>query len=138
MADSTGTSTEPDPHSYSLADQAARVARAQQQHHTRFLNIDSVYNPSVLQNQRIAVTGANRGLGLALATAVAQVPGAQLVALVRSSSPELQALQPQQIITGMDVTNDETCAKIGEKITGGPIDIVSGWLLYRSYNKQSS
>ena len=126
MADSTSSPTEQTPHSYSLADQAARVARAQQQQNTRFLNIDSVYNPSVLENKRIAITGANRGLGLALATAVSQVPGAQLVALVRSSSPELQALQPQQIITGMDVTNDEACAKIGAQITGGPIDIVSG------------
>jgi NADPH:quinone reductase-like Zn-dependent oxidoreductase len=125
MAETSSTTKTAAPQ-YSLADQPARVARAQQQHNTRFFDIDTVYDQGRFLNQkRVAVTGANRGLGLALAVEVCRA-GAQLVALVRSSSPALEALQPQQIIQGLDVTDDAACAKMSEQITGGPIDIVSG------------
>ena len=111
------------PEKYSLPDQEARFSRAQQDHNTRFLDIDTVYDARFLQNKRVAVTGANRGLGLALATEASNA-GAQLIALVRSSSEELAALQPHEVVTGIDVTDDAACARISEQITGGPIDIV--------------
>jgi hypothetical protein len=47
------------------------------------------------------------------------------VALVRSTSQELQDLRPAEIIEGVDVQNDATTAQLSEKVTGGPIDIVS-------------
>ena len=76
----------------------------------------------------MAVTGANRGIGLALATELTQA-GAEVVALIRSSSDELEALKPAEIVKNIDVTDDKKCESIKDQITGGPIDIVSkkGW-----------
>lgn len=108
---------------YSLPDQAARFAQAKKENNQRFLDVTSVYDPSFLKGKRVAVTGANRGIGLALATELTAA-GAKLVALVRSSSAELEALNPVEIVKGIDVTDDAGCAKIHEKISGGPIDIV--------------
>lgn len=115
---------------YSLPDQVARFARAKQENNIRYLDITAVYDPSFLQGKRVAITGANRGLGLALATEVTAA-GAKLVAIVRSTSPELDALQPTELIRGMDATDDKETAQLFEKIQGGPIDIVrTGSCLY--------
>jgi len=108
---------------YTIADQPARFARAKQEQNERYLDITTVYNPSFLKDKRVAVTGANRGIGLALATELTTV-GAQVVALVRKTSPELDALQPAEIISGVDVTNDAKCKQLGELIQGGPVDVV--------------
>jgi NAD(P)-dependent dehydrogenase (short-subunit alcohol dehydrogenase family) len=108
---------------YSMADQEARFNKAKAENNRRFLDIESVYDPSYLKGKRVAITGANRGLGLALATEVTNA-GADLIAIVRSSSPELDALQPQQIVTGVDATKDATTVDLPNKITGGPIDIL--------------
>jgi NADPH:quinone reductase-like Zn-dependent oxidoreductase len=109
---------------YSIADQKARFARAKRENNRRYLDITTVYDPSSLKGQRVAVTGANKGLGLALAAELAHV-GAEVIAIVRSSSLELEGLGVRQIISGIDVTDDETCVGLGKKIDGGPIDIVS-------------
>jgi Short-chain alcohol dehydrogenase of unknown specificity len=112
-----------DSERYSIPDQPARFARAKEQKNDRYLNIESVYDPSYLKGKRVAITGANRGIGLSLAKElVAQ--GGKLVAIVRSSSEELDALNPDEIITGIDVTSDEACETIAAKIAGGPIDIL--------------
>jgi hypothetical protein len=108
---------------YSLADQVARFARAKKENNLRYLDITTVYDPSYLKGKRVAITGANRGLGLALATEVSEA-GAQLIAIVRSSSKELDALNPVEVITGVDATNNKDTIGLCEKITGGPIDIV--------------
>ena len=110
---------------YSLADQEARFNKAKAENNLRFLDITSVYDPSYLKGKRVAVTGANRGLGLALATEVSNA-GAELIAIVRSSSPELDALQPKQIITGIDATNTEETKQLHTKVLndGKPIDIL--------------
>jgi NADPH:quinone reductase-like Zn-dependent oxidoreductase len=108
---------------FSLADQVARFARAKKENNLRYLDITTVYDPSYLKGKRVAITGANRGLGLALATEVSEA-GAQLIAIVRSSSKELDALNPVEVITGVDATNDKDTISLFEKITGGPIDIV--------------
>jgi NAD(P)-dependent dehydrogenase (short-subunit alcohol dehydrogenase family) len=108
---------------YTIPDQPARFARAKAENNERYLNIDSVYDPSYIKGKRVAITGANRGIGLALAKElVAQ--GGKLVALVRSTSDELEALKPDEIITGVEVTSDEACEAIASKIKGGPIDIL--------------
>ena len=78
--------------------------------------------PYFLKDKRVAVTGAN--LGLALANELTEA-GAKLIAIVRSSSDELEALKPAELIQGIDVRNDEQCAGIAGQIKGGPIDIVS-------------
>jgi NAD(P)-dependent dehydrogenase (short-subunit alcohol dehydrogenase family) len=80
-----------------------------------------------LKGKRVAVTGANRGIGLAIATEL-KAHGARIVAINRSNSDELQALEPEEVILGIDVRNDEQCEAIKDQIKGGPIDIVSRFL----------
>lgn len=108
---------------YSLADQEARFGRARKEKNQRFLDIATVYDPSFLKGRRVAITGANRGLGLALATEVTRA-GAELIAIVRSTSAELDGLQPAEIIAGVDATDDEGTAQLCQKIKGGPVDIL--------------
>jgi NADPH:quinone reductase-like Zn-dependent oxidoreductase len=109
---------------YSDPDQAARFAKAKKENNQRFLDITTVYDPAFLKGKRVAVTGANRGVGLSLATELTQA-GAHVIALVRSSSVEMEALKPAETVKGVDVTSDDECSKIASQITGGPIDIVS-------------
>jgi hypothetical protein len=109
---------------YTIPDQPARFARAKKENNQRYLDITTVYDGSFLKGKRVAVTGANRGIGLALATELAE-QGAKLVALCRSTSDELEALKPNEVISGIDQTDDDVCAALSEKIKGGPIDIVS-------------
>ena len=109
---------------YSTPDQPARFAKAKEEKNERYLDIESVYDGSYLKGLRVAVTGANRGIGLALATELTE-QGAKVVALCRSSSDELEALNPDEIVLGIDVTDDDMCDSIKGKITGGSIDIVS-------------
>eukprot|EP00551_Chaetoceros_affinis_P001379 CAMPEP_0203638544 /NCGR_PEP_ID=MMETSP0088-20131115/4553_1 /ASSEMBLY_ACC=CAM_ASM_001087 /TAXON_ID=426623 /ORGANISM="Chaetoceros affinis, Strain CCMP159" /LENGTH=329 /DNA_ID=CAMNT_0050493207 /DNA_START=75 /DNA_END=1064 /DNA_ORIENTATION=+ len=108
---------------YTIADQPARFARAKKENNERYLNIESVYDGSYLKDKRVAITGANRGIGLALAKELIS-NGGKLVAICRSSSEELEALKPDEIVTGIDLTSDEQCDTIASKITGGPIDIL--------------
>lgn len=109
---------------YSNPDQKARFAAAKKDDNKRYLDITTVYDGSFLKGKRIAVTGANRGLGLALATEAAE-HGAKVVGLCRSGSKELDALKPDEVVTGVDVTDDKLCESLPDKIKGGPIDIVS-------------
>ena len=74
------------------------------------------------------MTGANRGIGLAIATELAAY-GARIIAINRSDSEELRALKPEEVILGIDVQNDEQCEGIKDQIKGGPIDIVSSCLV---------
>ena len=107
-----------------MADQEARFAKAKKENNTRYLDIESVFDPSFLKGKRVAITGANRGLGLALAKE-AVAAGAELVGIVRSNSDELKALNPKDLVTDVDVTDNNAGAKVVEGIKGGPIDIVS-------------
>jgi len=97
----------------------------QLENNERYLDITTVYDPSYLKDKRVAVTGANRGIGLALATELT-AQGAKLIAINRSDSEELKALNPEEVILGIDVQDDEQCENIKDQIKGGPIDIVGG------------
>lgn len=119
----TTTDTSFSQERYSIPDQPARFARAKAQQNQRYLDISSVYNPHYLRGKRVAITGANRGIGLALAQElVAQ--GGKLIAICRSSSPQLEALKPDEIIIGIDLTSDQDCSTVASQIKGGPIDIL--------------
>merc|ERR1712157_310483 len=65
----------------------------------------------------------NRGIGYAISKELKEV-GAEIVAICRSSSPELEKLEPDETILGIDVTSDDACARLEEKVKGGPIDIL--------------
>mmetsp|Transcript_109826 Transcript_109826/g.319546 ORF Transcript_109826/g.319546 Transcript_109826/m.319546 type:complete len:333 (-) Transcript_109826:658-1656(-) len=106
---------------YSLPDQPARFAKQKAEGDQRALNIDSVYEPGFLKGKRVLVTGANRGLGLAMAKELA-AQGAVLITACRSASAELEALGAQQIL-GIDVTDDKCMGKFGEELDA-PVDIV--------------
>jgi len=108
---------------YTIPDQPARFARAKAEKNERYLDIETVYDPSYLKGLRVAITGANRGIGLSLAKEVT-AQGGKVVAIVRGSSPELEALNPDEIVTGIEVTSDEACDGLAAKVTGGPIDIL--------------
>jgi NAD(P)-dependent dehydrogenase (short-subunit alcohol dehydrogenase family) len=107
---------------YTMADQPARFAAGQAANNARMLDIDQVYDPAFLKGKRVAVTGANRGIGLSLAQELT-AQGALLVALVRQSSPELDALNPAEVVTGCDVTSDSACATMASTVSS-PIDIL--------------
>ena len=106
-----------------MPDQPARFAKAKADKNQRHLDIESCYDPAFLVGKRVAVTGANRGIGLSLAKELT-AQGAKVVGIVRKSSPELDALNPDEVVTGIDVTSDEACASIGGKVQKGPIDIL--------------
>lgn len=108
---------------YTIPDQPARFARAKAEKNERYLNIESVYDPAFIKGKRVAVTGANRGIGYAISKELKAV-GAELVAICRSSNPELEKLEPSETILGIDVTSDDDCATIADKVKGGPIDIL--------------
>lgn len=71
---------------------------------------------------RFVITGANRGIGLALARAAA-ARGDQVVAAVRRSSAELKALGVE-VHTGVDVGDDASVAAFAKAIAGKPVDVL--------------
>merc|ERR1719410_806748 len=103
---------------YTIADQPARFARAQKENNERYLDIEKVYDPSYIKGKRVAVTGCNRGIGLALAEEL-KTQGAKIIALCRSTSPMLEKLEADEVVLGLDVTCDEECDKLASKIKGG-------------------
>ncbi|MEO1623136.1 MAG: SDR family NAD(P)-dependent oxidoreductase [Cyanobacteria bacterium J06632_3] len=111
---------------YSLADQPARFAKAKADNNRRVLDIDSVYDGTYLKDLAVLVTGANRGIGLALTKELLS-QGARVVASVRKPGDELSAMVgpdvPLEIHTGIDVTQESATAKLAANLSG-PLDIV--------------
>jgi NAD(P)-dependent dehydrogenase (short-subunit alcohol dehydrogenase family) len=106
---------------HSLADQTKRFARAKAERNTRYLDISSVYDGRTLQGQRVLITGANRGLGLATAKQLLQ-DGAEVVVVGRSDAPELAALGAT-VVTNVDVSDEGQVRMMAEQLEG-QIDIV--------------
>jgi NAD(P)-dependent dehydrogenase (short-subunit alcohol dehydrogenase family) len=108
---------------FSIPDQPARFARAKEENNRRYLDICSVYDPSYLRGKRVAVTGANRGIGYALANELKH-QGALVIGICRSSSPEMEKLELDEVVLNIDVTDNELGPKLASQIKGGPIDIL--------------
>lgn len=71
----------------------------------------------------VLITGANRGIGLALAKQL-QARGDHIIAACRNSSPELDALNVQ-VEAGVDVSDGDTIEGLLESLAGVQLD----WLL---------
>ena len=69
------------------------------------------------------VTGANRGIGLALCTLLSR-RGEQVIAACRDSSAELDALGVR-VVSGVDVGDADSVAQLARELEGQPLD----WLL---------
>jgi NAD(P)-dependent dehydrogenase (short-subunit alcohol dehydrogenase family) len=111
---------------YSMADQAARVAKAKEENNERFLSIESVYNGRDLSGKRVVVTGGNRGLGFEITKELVAI-GATAIVICRSSSPELESLVGKwNVYSGVDVSDNEAVIKAAKSIKndGGGIDMV--------------
>ncbi|MGR4066759.1 SDR family oxidoreductase [Billgrantia sp. C5P2] len=65
---------------------------------------------------RVLITGANRGIGLALARHY-QGEGWQVIGVCRTASQELNEAAVQ-VVEGIDVTRDEDVARLAEAIRG--------------------
>lgn len=84
----------------------------------------------------IVMTGANRGIGLALAGHYAQ-KGHRITALVRQSSPELDALGIR-VIADIELTDAENLGRAVAALPDGEIDLllnVAGIMLWESLDE---
>ncbi|MBX3181561.1 MAG: SDR family oxidoreductase [Polyangiaceae bacterium] len=72
---------------------------------------------------RIVVTGANRGIGLELVKQLT-ARGAHVVAVCREGSPELSAVSPAEVLSGVDVSSDDGVSALSERLDGAPIDVL--------------
>lgn len=73
-------------------------------------------------SQHVVITGANRGIGLALAKQYQQ-QGAEVTAVCRTPSAELEQLGVA-IIDGIDVTDAKARDLLAERLAEDPIDIL--------------
>lgn len=71
-------------------------------------------------SQHIVITGANRGIGLALATQFKQ-RGDSVTAVCRKASNELKALGVS-VIENIDVTNPDSITQLSQQLSGKAID----------------
>jgi len=69
---------------------------------------------------RILITGANRGIGLALASALS-ARGDEVLAACRTSSRKLEALGVR-VIARVDVTDDDSVARLAREVGDEPLD----------------
>ncbi|NLC59783.1 MAG: SDR family oxidoreductase [Gammaproteobacteria bacterium] len=84
--------------------------------------------------QTVLVTGANRGIGLALVQRFRE-RGDRVIAVCRSSSPELDATGAQ-VEAGVDVADDAAVADLARRLEGVRLDVVvlnAGVLSPQSY-----
>lgn len=71
---------------------------------------------------RIVITGANRGIGLALADAYSK-RGDEVIAVCRKSSRELKATGAE-VIDGVDVADDSSVKRLVDGLHGRSIDVL--------------
>eukprot|EP00954_Amorphochlora_amoebiformis_P029090 1392665-Amorphochlora_amoeboformis.AAC.1 len=87
----------------------------------RALDIDSVYSGKSFEGKNIVVTGANRGLGLQLATELVS-KGANVIGTTRKGGIDLDGIN--QVIDGIDVADDAAMGKLVKDLNGKKIDIL--------------
>ncbi len=111
---------------YSIADQRVRFARARAEQNTRILDIDRVYDGSLFRDQRGLVTGANRGIGLALVRELLG-RGTRVIGSCRQPDTHLPALAQEHpnlvIAENVDVTDEDAVVRLASEISE-PLDIL--------------
>lgn len=70
----------------------------------------------------VLITGANRGIGLELATQLQQ-KGCQVIVACRNSSSELEAIGCQ-VETGFDVGNEKSVKQLADKLANTKLDLL--------------
>ena len=73
-------------------------------------------------SSRVLITGANRGIGLALARHY-HAQGWLVVGVCRTGSPELGEIA-EQVIEGVDVTRAEDVARLAEAVRGQRLELL--------------
>ena len=101
--------TIPEGDHFTMPDQPARFAKGKAENNTRMLTTD-FYDGSFLKDQRVLVTGGNRGIGLALVKELVAC-GANVIVTCRSSNDELAAMKNVQVIENCDVTDTDPCER---------------------------
>jgi len=71
---------------------------------------------------RVVITGANRGIGLALVQECVK-RGHEVIAACRASSPELDALGVE-VVAGVDVGRDDGVAALSDALRDRPVDVL--------------
>lgn len=111
---------------YSIADQAARFAKAKETNDARVLDIDKYYDGTKFDGKNVLVTGGNGGLGFRLSTLLVQ-NGANVFVTCRRSNDELEKLVGKDnVFVGVDVTDEVALKDASERVaqTGKLLDVV--------------
>jgi NAD(P)-dependent dehydrogenase (short-subunit alcohol dehydrogenase family) len=73
--------------------------------------------------KNVVITGANRGIGLALTERYLAL-GENVFAICRQASPKLLELEGVNVISGVDVTNDEDLHRLKQHLSHLKIDLL--------------
>lgn len=72
--------------------------------------------------KNVLITGANRGIGLSLCSAYRSL-GYNVVGVCRKPSDELADVA-HKVIDDIDITSSEDCARLSNKLTDTPVDVL--------------
>ena len=89
---------------------------------TRYKRLTAPQERANKMAKTIVITGANRGIGLAMASIFSE-RGDSVYAVCRQSSEELDALGVK-VVSGVDVTDESGLAEMTQTLAGQPIDVL--------------
>lgn len=122
---------------YSIADQVARFAQAKETNDTRVLDVDQYFDGSVFKGKNVLVTGGNRGLGFNLATVLVQ-NGCNVKVTCRRSNEDIEKLVGKDnVLDGVDVTDDAALREAAKKCSDLDIVINNAGYFYEPEEKVS-
>jgi len=76
-----------------------------------------------MEGQTVVITGANRGIGLALVQEYLK-RSAHVIALCRTCSPDLSVCEAVTIVDGIDVTSADCMGKLQQALSGVDVNIL--------------